>query len=74
MTVQASWKGRSWTASAVAGPGQTRAELDMEIKLRFTEPRRRQRMAIMVTREPHCFEEMLDAFKSGGSRRPSRRW
>ena len=37
----------------------------MEIKVRFTEPRRRQRMAIMVTREPHCFEKILGALKSG---------
>jgi formyltetrahydrofolate deformylase len=38
----------------------------MEIKVRFTEPRRRQRMALMVTREPHCFEKILCAIKSGG--------
>ena len=38
----------------------------MEIKVRFTEPRRRQRMALMVTREPHCFERILGAIKSGG--------
>ena len=41
----------------------------MEIKARFTEPRRRQRMAIMVTREPHCFEKLLGAVKSGGLRK-----
>src|ERR1035441_2235495 len=38
----------------------------MEIKIRFTEPRRRQRMALMITREPHCFEKILGAIKSGG--------
>ena len=37
----------------------------MEIKVRFTEPRRRQRMAIMVTREPHCFENILGAIAIG---------
>ena len=36
----------------------------MEIKLRFTEPRRRQRMAIFVTREPLCFETILAALKN----------
>ena len=41
----------------------------MEIKLRFTEPRRRQRMAIMVTREPHCFQTILRAIQSGGLKR-----
>ena len=46
----------------------------MEIKVRFTEPRRRQRMAIMVTREPHCFEKILGAIKPGALRRPIRPW
>ena len=45
------------------------AELEMEIKLRFTEPRRRQRMAIMVTREPHCFQTILSAIESGALRK-----
>ena len=31
----------------------------MEIKLRLTEPNRRQRFAIMVTRETHCFGTRL---------------
>ena len=33
----------------------------MEIKVRFTEPNRRQRFAIMVTKETHCFEALLAA-------------
>jgi len=33
----------------------------MEIKLRLTDPRRRQRFALMVTREPHCPEAILAA-------------
>ena len=67
MTVQTSWKDRDLDRRAVRG-GLERlaAELEMEIKLRFTEPRRRQRMALMVTREPHCFEKILGAIKSGG--------
>jgi formyltetrahydrofolate deformylase len=32
------------------------AQLGMEIKVRFTEPGRRQRFAIFVTRETRCFE------------------
>ena len=39
----------------------------MEIKVRWTEPNRRQRMALMVTREPHCAEALL----AGPARRPS---
>ena len=66
MTVQASWKGRDLDRGAVVrGLAMLARELEMEIKLRFTEPRRRQRMAIMVTREPHCFEKMLGAIQSG---------
>ena len=66
MTVQASWKDRDLDRRAIDGGLETlAAELDMEIKARFTEPRRRQRMAILVTREPHCFQKILDGIKSG---------
>jgi formyltetrahydrofolate deformylase len=66
MTVQASWKEAELTSAAVSGGlGKLAAELEMEIKVRFTEPSRRQRMALMVTREPHCFERILGAIKSG---------
>ena len=41
------------------------AALGMEITLRFTEPNRRQRAAIFVTREPHCLEGLLARFASG---------
>lgn len=67
MTVQTSWKARDLDRDVVRrGLAKHAADLDMEIKLRFTEPRRRQRMALMVTREPHCFEKILGAIKSGG--------
>jgi len=66
MTLQASWKDRQLERGAVdRGLAQLARELDMEIKIRYTEPHRRQRMAIMVTREPHCFEKLLDAIRSG---------
>jgi formyltetrahydrofolate deformylase len=35
--------------------------LGMEIKLRLTDPRRRQRFAIMVTKETHCFDALIKA-------------
>jgi formyltetrahydrofolate deformylase len=67
MTIQTSWKVRELDRNAVChGLENLAAELAMEIKVRFTEPRRRQRMAIMVTREPHCFQTLLGALKSGG--------
>ena len=70
MTVQASWKDRDLDRQAVSrGLEQLAAELEMEIKARFTEPRRRQRMAIMATREPHCLETILHGVKSGGLRK-----
>jgi len=66
MTVQASWKAAELNSNAVCrGLQKLAAELEMEIKVRFTEPRRRQRMALLVTREPHCFEQIVSAIKSG---------
>ena len=66
MTIQASWKDQELARNSVCrGLEKLAAELEMEIKVRFTEPRRRQRMALMVTREPHCFQKILDAIKSG---------
>src|SRR5437879_7788939 len=67
MTVQASWKDRHWDRTAVcAGLDKLAKDLEMEIKVRFTAPRRRQRMALMVTKEAHCLRKILDAVKSGG--------
>src|SRR5205823_81449 len=67
MTVQASWKDRHWDRTSVcAGLDKLAQDLEMEIKVRFTEPRRRQRMALMVTKEAHCLRKILDAVKSGG--------
>src|SRR2546421_10530848 len=53
MTVQTSWReGQLQRVPLVNGFEKLAKELEMEIKIRFTEPRRRQRMAIMVTRKP----------------------
>ena len=60
MTLQASWKAGQLDSKAVsAGLAALGTELGMDIKIRFTEPKRRQRMAIMVTKEPACFEALL---------------
>ncbi len=66
MTLQASWKDSQLNARAVGEGFEALArDLEMEIKVRFTEPRRRQRLAVLVTRESHCFEKILHAAKSG---------
>jgi formyltetrahydrofolate deformylase len=62
MTLQASWKPGQCDAEILrAGLGRLASALGMEIKLRLTDPRRRQRFALMVTREPHCPEAILAA-------------
>jgi formyltetrahydrofolate deformylase len=66
MTVQTSWQTEQLKREAfLDGLASLSTQLDMEIKVRFTEPRRRQRMCIMVTRESHCLEKILHAVKTG---------
>src|ERR1017187_9598008 len=70
MTLQASWKGSQLNVPAVeSGLTKLAASLQMEIKLRFTHPSRRQRVAILVTRETHCFEGLMRAFEAGQLKR-----
>jgi formyltetrahydrofolate deformylase len=70
MTLQASWKdGALNRANLQAGLARLAEALRMEIKLRFTDPRRRQRMAILVTREAHCYEGLIRAWRAGELRR-----
>jgi formyltetrahydrofolate deformylase len=67
MTVQASWKDSQFDRAAVFdGLKNLARDLAMEIKIRLTEPGHRQRMAIMVTKEPHCLEAILKTIESGG--------
>src|SRR5215469_16510915 len=66
MTLQASWKDSELDGASVQeGLNRLAAALRMEIKLRFTNPSRRQRMAILVTREEHCFEGLMRTWKAG---------
>ncbi len=66
MTVQTSWKDQQLNRAAVGGGLDKLAkDLDMEIKVRFTEPRRRQRMALLATKEPHCLAKILEAHRLG---------
>jgi formyltetrahydrofolate deformylase len=66
MTLQVSWRPAECQQPAIrAGLDKLARQLGMEIKIRFTEPNRRQRFAIMVTRESHCFEALLAAHRAG---------
>jgi formyltetrahydrofolate deformylase len=57
MAIQASWNVKVWEPNQVRDGLQHLAKsLGMEIKMRFAEPRRRQRFAIMVTKETHALE------------------
>jgi formyltetrahydrofolate deformylase len=62
MTLQASWKRSELKSESLrAGLQKLAAQLGMEIKLRFTDPKQRQRFALMVTKETHCFDALISA-------------
>jgi formyltetrahydrofolate deformylase len=66
MTLQASWPEDQYDEKKIIdGLGRLAQAIEMEIKFRRLDPNRRQRAAIMVTREPHCFEALMDGFRSG---------
>lgn len=66
MTIQASWPANECTVPAIrAGLADLARALGMEIKIRFNEPGRRQRFALLVTRETHCFEAIMAACRAG---------
>jgi formyltetrahydrofolate deformylase len=62
MTLQASWKSGELKPDFLrAGLDTLARSLGMEIKVRLTEPNRRQKFAIMVTKETHCFDALMAA-------------
>lgn len=66
MTIQASWAANECEVAAVRkGLADLARSLQMEIKIRFIEPSRRQRFALMVTRETHCLEAIMAASRKG---------
>lgn len=66
MVLQASWReGQLQPAELRKGLNALGRELGMEMRMRLSEPGRKQRMAIMVTREAACSEALLAAFKKG---------
>jgi len=70
MTIQASWKAADLDSGSLRkGLKKLARDLGMEIGVRITEPHRRQRMAILVTREPHCLEALMAAHATGKLRK-----
>ena len=66
IVLQASWReGQLQPAELRKGLNALGRELGMEMRMRLSEPGRKQRMAIMVTREAACSEALLAAFKKG---------
>jgi len=62
MTLQASWQREELKLNSLrTGLHLLAQQLGMEIKLRLTDPRRRQRFALMVTKETHCFDALMAA-------------
>ncbi|MEO6033852.1 MAG: formyltetrahydrofolate deformylase [Verrucomicrobiota bacterium] len=66
MNIQASWKPKQFDRETLqSGLKKLASALGMEIRLRLTDPKRKQRCAIMVTKETHCFATLMAAFKQG---------
>jgi len=66
MNIQVSWKANQLNGATVqAGLKELAGALGMEIRLRFTDPKRKQRCAIFVTKETHCLESLMNAFERG---------
>jgi len=64
MTLQASWKTDQFQPEPIInGLKDLATSLAMEIKFRDLDPKRPQRAAIFVTKESHCFEGLMKAFK-----------
>ena len=66
MVIQASWSAKDWKPARIQdGLDKLAASLGMEIKFRATEPNRRQRFAILATRETHVVDALLAGCRSG---------
>ena len=65
MTIQASWQPSHFDNESLRTKFAAVARaLGMEIRLRATRPSFNQRMAVLVTKESHCFESVMAAIKS----------
>jgi formyltetrahydrofolate deformylase len=65
MTLEASWDKPADPVALAEGLRALAKEIRMEIKMRDFDPARPQRAALLVTKEPHCFQGLMEAFKAG---------
>src|SRR5574344_397098 len=66
MTLEASWKTEDWNRDQISSQlAQLGTELGMEIKIRPIQRDRIQRMAILVTKEPHCLRSLMEGVQAG---------
>jgi len=66
MNILASWESTLWDPKKVQSGLQILSdELGMEIRIQISHPRKHKRVALMVTREPHCLEKLLSEAKTG---------
>lgn len=66
MTLQASWNARAFHENTLrSGLARLGESLGMDIRVRFSDPHKKQRVALLATREPHCLENLLQSFRSG---------
>src|SRR5262245_26014413 len=66
MTLQASWPVKQLARKQVLdGLAKLAHDLEMDIHARFAQPTRRQRMALMVTRETHCLRAIREGIARG---------
>ena len=64
MIIQASWPRSRFEQPVIERELSTLASsLKMEVSFHFKQPHRAQRMALMVTKEPHCLTALLTAVK-----------
>src|SRR5215470_3296507 len=66
MTLQASWPaGQLSRKQVLDGLARLAHALEMDIHARFAQPTRRQRLALMVTRETHCLRAIREGIARG---------
>lgn len=66
MVIQASWAAKNWKPARIQeGLDKLAVLLGMEIKFRVTDPNRRQRFAILATREMHVVDALLAGCANG---------
>lgn len=66
MTLQASWKAKDFDLDTIkSGLDALGRALSMDIRIKVHEQNKLQRCAIFVTKEPHCFVGLMNAFRSG---------